>query len=68
MNILFCTLDVIRGKLYHAKLDSLELESKSGYHNSEHFYVFLLSLSSSQNDPSYFSLFTEFILLKASSL
>ena len=39
MKILFCILDVIGGKLYHAKLDSLELESKNGNHNSEHFCI-----------------------------
>lgn len=39
MKILFCILDVIGGKLYHAKLHSLELESKNGNHNAEHFYI-----------------------------
>lgn len=39
MKILFCILDVIGGKLYHAKLRSLELESKNGNHNAEHFYI-----------------------------
>lgn len=39
MKILFCILDVIGGKPYHAKLGSLELESKNGNHNSEHFYI-----------------------------
>lgn len=39
MKILFCILDVIEGKLYHAKLCSLELESKNENHNAEHFYI-----------------------------